>query len=432
MKTIPLSLLSICFLLCHQSLFASVEIAVTTDRETALYQVGETVEFLIEVKDSEGEPVNQSLHAITSYDGGKMVFSEQDLDYTGKPLRVRGTLKMPGFLRCEVSFKQEGKTYKGIGSAGFDLLKVQSVTPEPDDFIAFWESGRKRLAAIPVDPQLKHLPDQSDELQDSYEIAFANLDGGRIYGYLSVPKGRTGPFPAYVHIASAGVGVPPKPESSRAAKDGVIVLNMSIHNLELGQDPEIYRQLSAEGGGLHNYYWIGAPDREAFYFRKVILGLDRAITYLHDRPDFNKKNLVVYGGSQGGGLTLILSGFNPHITAAVARVPALCDHWGVKAGRRSGWPRIVTYGAKQNPPEPYFDMARYYDAVHFAKRIRIPIIMEVGFVDTTIAPTSMMAAYNAITAEKQIVYGPLGGHFSTSDEMKKLQSAFINQHLGLE
>ena len=40
-------------------------------------------------------------------------------------------------------------------------------------------------------------------------------------------------------------------------------------------------------------------------------------------PEWDRKHLVVYGSSQGGGSALILAGFNKHVTALAANVPAL-------------------------------------------------------------------------------------------------------------
>jgi cephalosporin-C deacetylase-like acetyl esterase len=130
------------------------------------------------------------------------------------------------------------------------------------------------------------------------------------------------------------------------------------------------------------------------------------------RPDFDGKRFAVYGSSQGGGLSLILAGLNPRITAAAANVPALCDHAGYLAGRAPGWPRLVPQRAPEAERARYLSMSAYFDVVNFARRIRCPAIVSVGFVDSTCPPGSVYAAYNAIAAPKRMFHGPRTGHGS--------------------
>jgi cephalosporin-C deacetylase len=167
---------------------------------------------------------------------------------------------------------------------------------------------------------------------------------------------------------------------------------LKIHDLDPEEPP-------ADLTKFNNYPTQGGPDREKYYFRRVILGLDRAIDYLAARPDFDGKHLVINGLSQGGGLSLILAGLNQHITAAETDRPAMCDYLG-PAG---DWP-----GLKRGPQ--WAAMSAYFDAVNFARKIKCPTLFQVGFVDTTCPPTSVYAAYNTVSAPKHIFNYPLFGH----------------------
>ena len=52
----------------------------------------------------------------------------------------------------------------------------------------------------------------------------------------------------------------------------------------------------------------------------------------------------------------------------------------------------------------------YYDAVNFAKRIRVPVHVAFGYNDETCPPTSMFSAYNALTAPKELLLALEMGH----------------------
>jgi hypothetical protein len=52
---------------------------------------------------------------------------------TGSYAIPGGTLKQPGFIRCIVTAQYEGKTYRGLGTAGFDPQDLKPVIDYPSD-----------------------------------------------------------------------------------------------------------------------------------------------------------------------------------------------------------------------------------------------------------------------------------------------------------
>ena len=68
----------------------------------------------------------------------------------------------------------------------------------------------------------------------------------------------------------------------------------------------------------------------------------RMLNYARSRPEWDGKNMIAMGQSQGGGFALISAAVCPRITAVIADVPAPCDHNGSLAGRRGGWPVNLT------------------------------------------------------------------------------------------
>jgi len=383
---------------------------VVTDRADAMYKCGEEAAFRVSLT-RDGKPIQgASGQATLTLDGGKRLGSFK-LSLADGPFICEGTLKEPGVLQCAVVCKVGEQTYRAYAAAAFEPLRIKATAVMPDDFDAFWEAGRKELADIPLDVRLTPLPDYSNPRQDSFKISFANVDHTRIYGFLSVPKKRPAPYPAYVTVSSAGLGKPRAPSGGYAAQ-GILTLSMGVHDHDLLLPREEYAKLGQ--GRLKGYYRQGAPDRERYYFRRAILGIDRAVTWLAQRPDYDGKHMVYYGSSQGGGFGLILAGLNPHITAMAGNVPALCDHGGYLVGRSPGWPRLaLTF----DPPEraACLKMSAYFDAVNFARRIRCPVLLSVGLIDRTCSPSSVYAAFNEIQTPKRIIHGPLTGHGTPPD-----------------
>ena len=403
-----------------------VSVSVVTDRADAIYHVGEKATFAIEVK-SDGKSVEDgyvtyalSLDGAGNLGRGKLTLS------AGKA-SVSGTLEKPGILRCTVRLAGGPKRrVVGMAGAAFDPFKIEPTAVAPADFDAFWNAQKAVLAAIPMDARLTPASYASSKVE-VFDISLANVNGSRVHGYFAKPKG-TGPFPAILTVPGAGV----KSASLRGAAGyaglGFLSLNISVHDLPNGKPREFYDRLSK--GALRDYRSRGREDRRTYYFHRVFLGCVRAVDYLTSRPEWDKKHMIVSGSSQGGALALVTAGLDSRITALAANVPAMCDHSGLAFGRRSGWPRLVPKGKDGKPDAKVLAVSAYYDAVNFARRIRVPAVVGVGFIDNTCPATTVFSAYNVLRGPKQIDTAPLMGH-AISPNYRKLTRRWILKQAGL-
>jgi hypothetical protein len=307
MRMVSLFLVSLCIAgIGYAKEPVPVQVVVRTNHPDALYACGEQATFRIVVMDS-GKPVTEGgATVVITRDGGE-VLRETAVDLGAKNgATVTAMLNRPGFLRVRATYRKGKSAYSGLAGAGFDPEKIEATTVDPKDFDSFWATARAQLAEVPYDVKLTKLDDKSSVNVDCYAISFANVSNTRAYGFLAVPKGRTGPFPAYVTVPGAGPG-PFGPSASWAAK-GCLSLTMSVHAYDcgtLGKDGinQAYKELNAHG----TYSHIGKPDREKFYFYRAILGVDRAIDWLASRSDWDGTHLVIDGSSQGGAFALIMA-----------------------------------------------------------------------------------------------------------------------------
>jgi cephalosporin-C deacetylase-like acetyl esterase len=191
-----------------------------------------------------------------------------------------------------------------------------------------------------------------------------------------------------------------------------------------GRSAAFYKALAA--GELKDYRVRGREDREQVYFKGMFLRLVRAIDFLTAQPEWDGKTLIVYGSSQGGFQALAAAGLDERVTFICAGVPAGCDHSGMKAGRIAGWPKLVAVDDRGQPVEASLHAARYYDAVNFATRARCRgAAVTVGFVDATCPPTSVYAAFNALTVPKKMHVDVLAGHTNTPGAVAFMQAAAL-------
>ena len=390
-----------------------VPVTIATDRPEAIYHVGETATFMVEV-----QPVSNAVQEGFSYtlsldgagDLGKGVLTLEDGRAT-----VSGALDKPGILRCTVSREEDSKKrIVSRAAAAFDPEKIQPTATEPADFDAFWTEQEGGLAGVPLDARLVPMPQTNDTIE-VFKISLANINDTRVYGFVAKPKAQ-GPFPAILNLPGAGVSSRNITVVTNYAASGFLAMEISAHDVENGLPPEQYKQLKK--GKLRAYSWQGREHRDSCYFRRVFLGCVRAVDYLTSRPDWDGTHMIVKGSSQGGGLTLAATGLDPRVTAAAANVPGLCDHTGPLHGRPYGFPRFIhpgRAGTKYKPDPKIVAASAYYDVVNFARRIKVPVFVGVGLIDSTCPPTTIFSAYNTLSCPKQIDIAPLMGHgFSKS------------------
>ncbi len=374
---------------------ATGALTVRADRADYLYSLGDTAVFNIEMP------------AIKAGSRLKYRFREEEtrlvsegvIDSPRESMALRGSLDRPGFLRLDLELVQGSDTLRAVTAAGFDARSILPSGAVPVDWRMFWQQGLGEIARIEPDPRVSRWSEQSEPGVTRYLVSLANIEGSRIFGWLSVPDG-PGPFPAVVYIQGAPGGIEEfhTDPMTLYAKRGMIALAINPHGQELGREESFYRAL-LDRGIPGNAAAQGADDPYRFYFRRVVLGAVRAVDYLCSRPDVDTRRVAVAGASQGGGLSLLLAAVDRRIKAVTVHVPAMCDYSGALSGRASGWPWLI----RESRLDPrVVRTAGYFDAALAAGMIHVPAFFTVSHLDRSCPPTTVYAAFNSLRGPKAI------------------------------
>ena len=427
-----LKFLTVPFLIFFSLLFSTAaaqersgnyQIRLVPDKADWTYELGRPAKFNVSVT-LDGHPVSG---LSLKYSCGLEMIPrnvEKTVTTTEQVLTIDvGTLKEPGFLRCVASFEKNGRTYRGLATAGFRPDLIKPVTTDPPDFDKFWDEGKKELAKLPIDARLELLPSYSTSATDVFHVSFQNVGAmagraSRIFGILAIPKTAIAnqKFPAVLSVP--GAGVRPYRGSLALAERGIITLQIGIHGIPVNLDQSVYDNLAA--GALNRYMFYGLENKNDYYYRRVVLGSIRANDFLTSLPQFDGKNLVVMGGSQGGALSIMTTALDRRVKGLAVWVPALADLIGYTYGRAGGWHHA--FKNEQNRTPEKLETSKYYDAVNFARRVKVPGIYTFGYNDETCPPTSMFAAYNTINAPKNLVLALETGHALTNEQSERLNS----------
>ena len=412
---------------------AAVKVRVVLDHRDWTYRIGEVPRFRIHVTADE-QPIDD---VTVSYEiAPDMLPGEKktaSLPLEGLVVEG-GTMKEPGFLRCVATAEIAGRTYRGVATAAFEPEKIKPFTQEPEDFEAFWRRQLDALAKVPVEPMLTLMPEACTDTVNVYHVSFRTLGvswmwmPSRIYGILCEPK-TPGKYPAVLKVP--GAGVRPYGGDKGMAAEGVITLEIGIHGIPVNMPESVYNSLYA--GPLAGYWTFNADDPELYYYRRVYLGCVRANDFIATRENWDGKNLIVTGASQGGQLTIVTAALDSRVSGLAATHPAGCDFEAELHGRAGGWPHPFQPDYKTRKPSANaipakIETLRYYDVVNFAKRIKVPGYYTWGYNDEVTPPTSVYAAYNVIRAPKRLGLTLEMGH-SYNQEQGEATAAWIREQV---
>jgi cephalosporin-C deacetylase-like acetyl esterase len=405
-------------------LFAAAEpaatIRVAPDAESGVYEPGKSVTWTVDVR-AGGAPASGKVAWVVR-PGGTGESAKGEADLADGKARVTATRAAPGALLLEVRHRPAGadKDVTGLGGAVFAPDKIAPSMPPPADFDAFWKAKVAELQAVPMNVQLTPV-DVKDPVIEYFKVTMDNIRGSKIQGQLAKPAGKTG-LPALLQVQWAGVYPLQKDWVLGYARGGWLAFNISAHDLPIDEPKDFYDQKSR--GELNDYPGIGNDDREKSYFLRMFLSCVRAVDFVKQRPDWDRKALVVHGGSQGGYQAIVTAGLCPAVTAFAAEVPAGCDHTGAKAGRAPGWPQWAGRTWQGKDAAKMLETSRYFDAMNFAPRIKCPALVGVGLIDTTCPPEGVMATFNQMKGPKELAILPLAGHGGDANAHKAYYTAF--------
>jgi len=331
-----------------------------------------------------------------------------------------GTRSEPGFKTLHLTATIDGKDYQHHLKLGFAPEQIMPVTTMPDDFTSFWQAQVEQAQQVPVVVERTWVAELSDHRIDRYLVKLQAYQPGQfVYGYLTIPK-QPGRFPAVFSPPGAGIK-PLTPDKHRFyGEQGMIRFDMEIHGIRPDLDRATYSEISqAFGQGNNSYLVNGLDSRDSYYMKKAYLSSLRVLDYLTSLPEWDGKNLIAQGGSQGGALALVTAALDKRVTAVAANHPALSDMGAYLHHQAGGYPHLFSRFTGMDTPAK-LNTLRYYDVVNFARMITAPVFMTWGYNDNVCPPTTSYAVYNVISSDKQALITPVNEHWVSTNTRHKI------------
>lgn len=293
-----------------------------------------------------------------------------------------------------------------------ELKKYQGINPRPHDFDEYWDKALEEMRFI--DPEVELVPAKFQApCAECFHLYFTGVGGARVHAKYLRPKNSNKPHPAVLmfHGYSGNSG-------SWSDKLNYVANGFSVAALDCRGQGGLSQDVGGVKGNTFRGHIIRGLDDspEKLLFRNIFLDTAQLAKIVMDMPEVDENRVGALGGSQGGGLTLACAALEPGIKRLAPVYPFLCDYkrvWEMDLAK-DAYQELKDYFRLFDPThareDEVFTTLGYIDVQHLAKRIKGEVLMAVGLMDTVCPPSTQFAAYNKITAPKEMVIYPDFGH----------------------
>lgn len=295
-----------------------------------------------------------------------------------------------------------------------ELRTYSGRNPRPADFDAYWDAALGELDATDPQPELRPNFMVSARGIECFDLWFTGVGGARIYAKYLRPKPSAEKSPATLHFHGYSGHSGDWVDKLGWPAAGFCFASMDVR----GQGGKSEDRGQVKGTTLRGHIVRGLddPDPRKLAFRQIFLDTAQLARVVMNLPEVDANRVGCFGSSQGGALSLACAALEPRIRRTAPVFPFLCDYqrvWEMDQAKDAYEELRLFFRAfdpRHERETEIFTKLGYVDCQHLAPRIQAETLMFTGLMDTICPPSSQFAAFNKITAKKDVILYPDFAH----------------------
>ena len=286
-----------------------------------------------------------------------------------------------------------------------ELRKFKPDRKEPADFDTFWDKTISEAKDYDLNPVYIQ-KDFGLTLFETYDVQFNGYAGQPIKGWFILPKNYKMPLPCVVEYIGYGGGRGFPTDWLLFPSAGFSTFIMDTRGQGSSWSAGDTSDIPAEGSSPHypGFMTLGVLDPQTYYYRRLYTDAFRAVETVKSHPSVDKTKIAITGISQGGGITIAMSGLMKGLSAVLPDVPYLCNFQrAVTITDELPYYEISRYlRVHRDKADKLFNTLAYFDGMHFAARADAPAFFSTALMDTICPPSTVFSAYNHYGGKKKI------------------------------
>jgi cephalosporin-C deacetylase len=305
----------------------------------------------------------------------------------------------PGIYNIEVAVNTTTYDDTTHYTFGYEIGQMTSPFHRPDDFDDFWKAAMEELATVNPAYKIEEDFEKSTAKHKVYRVEMSSLDDVRIYGWLSIPTTLLGSkFPVLVGYSGYHVMLKPLYFDEFAS----FMLNAR------GADKEAFKELNPENIEMIVF---NVHDPMKYIYRSMYMDCIRAVDFIFANEDmgFDLKRVAVFGGSQGGSLSLMVAGLlGSKIQTCMADNPTYCDfHLNMEMQDNireesfiiKNFNRYLDENKNTISKDDLLNNLSYFEIQNFAPKIKCSVLLGIGLLDPLAPAVTTIGMYNKLNPE---------------------------------
>jgi cephalosporin-C deacetylase len=286
-----------------------------------------------------------------------------------------------------------------------ELVDYRPARAEPEDFDEFWSATLDEARAHPLSAAFEACDTGLTTLVVE-DATFAGFGGQPIKGWMLRPAAATGPLPTIVEYIGYGGGRGLPIERLLWASAGYAHFIMDTRgqggSWSVGDTPDDGGQ--GAGPAFPGFMTRGVFAPETYYYRRLYTDAVRAVEAARSHPFVDPARVVVYGRSQGGGLSIAVAGLLGDLAGVITDVPFLQHiRRATEITDEHPYKEIAAFcKVHRDRVDEIFATLAYVDGLNFAARANAPAMYSVGLMDAICPPSTIYASFNHYAGPKEM------------------------------